>query len=323
MSAHPVKECSECQKQFIGSGSQCVECEINMPEIQIRDYTPQQFEKRFESVTTGGIPQSSMALARSAATLISGGEVDEAGFLAIRSQSFALEQDGAAFIAAAYWHLTTLRCPGVSIDFVLFMTGLSGGDEDKKISITDVEIAEAMNVSDKTIRDKRKALKAWMKQENYAVLEIVEGEYDFRHKKNAATRYRALISPIAAKIVLLARNDSLWRKDDVKAQKRALQAAAEEVQWENPEAPVPVKERKKGKAKTPDAEIKSRRKNLLTQFTKIIRLEYGRQGDAWAMWSELAYEMQSRIDEEMKVLDDTGGVLGMCRPKVTVSVSQE
>jgi hypothetical protein len=282
-----------------------------------KDYTPKDFERRFGSTLSDGTPQSTAALVRSVHALTSD-ELSEAGFLAFASQSRSLEKDGAQFLAACYWHLVMLDCPGKAIDFVVFLTGITGGDAEKQIALTDVEIAEAMNVTDRTIREKRKALKAWMKKVRYGVVEVVEGEYDYKLKKHGTTKYRALVAPMAAKIVLLARNGSLWREEDAKSQKKALKEAAEEVQWDTLDAPAPVKERKQKKPQTAAAEMQARRKSLLTQFRKVIRLEYKQGGDIGSMWSELVHEMQSIFDEEANAIETTGGVMGLCRPVARV-----
>ncbi len=268
------------------------------------DYSARDFKRKFESMGEE-LPASITALARAAMSSVETAE--PAGFVAFNSQSMALEKDGCDFIAAIYFFLVKLGCPGIACDFVTVVTALSDGDAERDFELTDDFLSGVMSVSTRTIRTKRAALIAWMKKENYSVLGITEGEYDRVKKKNKPTKYRAVIAPVASKIVLDARTGKLW-SEEPKAKTKALQEAAEEEIWNTPEAPPPVKKRKEKKAKPPDKEIQQRRKTIITNFTKMLRLTFKMGNNPLTVWQELCAEMDHVCHEQVKVMEDTGGV---------------
>jgi len=266
------------------------------------DYSSIDFKKKFEELQE--LPPSITALARAAMTSV---DVNDAGFLAFNSQSIALEKDGCDFLAAIYFYLVKLNCPGIACDYTAVVTCLSDGDSEKEFELTDEFLSGVMNVSTRTIRRKRATLIEWMRKENYSVLGITEGEYDHANKRNKPTKYRAILAPIAAKIVLGARSGKLW-STETKAQNKALEAAAEEEIWRTPEAPPPVKKRKKKKEKPPAKEVEQRRKTLLTNFKKSLRLVFKMGNDPRSFWTELRDEMEHVCEEDIKIMEDTGGV---------------
>lgn len=267
------------------------------------DYSAKDFKRKFEGIDQE-LPPSITALARAAMTSV---DVDSPGFLAFQSQSTALEKDGCDFLAAIYFYLVKLGCPGIACDFVAVVTALSDGDAEKDFELTDVFLSGVMSISTRTVRSKRSVLMQWMKKENYAVLGITEGEYDHVKKKNKPTKYRALLAPVAAKIVLDARSGKLW-SDEPKAKTKAIQDAAEEEIWRTPEAPPPVKKRKEKKAKPPDKEIETRRKTIITNAKKIMRLSYKLGHEPLATWEELKFDLEHVCKEEVRIMTETGGV---------------
>jgi hypothetical protein len=270
------------------------------------DYSSRDFKRKFEKMQAGDqLPPSLTALAQAAMT--SADAIGDAAFVAFKSQGFALQKDGCDFLSAIYFYLVKMGCPGVSCDYVAVVTGLSDGNSEEEYELTDEFLSGVMNVSTRTIQTKRARLIQWMRDNKFPVLGITEGEYNHKKKRNSPTRYRAILAPIAAKIVFMARSGKVWAEEP-RAKTKAIAEAAEEEVWQTPEAPVPVKKRKQKKQKPPSKEIEQRRKGIITNFLKIVRLTFKQDLDPLAMWEELKFDMEHACNEEVRIMTETGGV---------------
>jgi hypothetical protein len=212
-------------------------------------------------------------------------------------------RDSCEFIDGLYFYLHKAECPSAAREFVSIICGISGGNSESFISVSDPEIANRMGVSLSTVGYRRRTLVKWMKKANFNCVEIVEGDWNQKAGKNETTKYRIIITPLIVELVNRARAKVLYEKSRKNALResaaelhtRALAEAADEAMDETPLAPL-VKERKK-KEKTNDEKVKSARKTILTLFNKCGMLE--RKEGRWAtdFLRQLALELKESAEE--------------------------
>jgi hypothetical protein len=86
--------------------------------------------------------------------------------------------------------------------------GLSGGNYNDLLVITDDDLAKRTGLSRPTIKAKRDSLMDWEQAMNHTIVEIIQREYDYALKKTKPTQYRIIITPYIAKFIRRARADS-------------------------------------------------------------------------------------------------------------------
>lgn len=262
-----------------------------------------------EDVRTRPLDNSFLALARSAHAT-SFDDLSAVETVNILPSVFTeMGKDSCEFIDGLYFYLHKADCPAAAREFVSVICGISGGNSESFITISDPEIANRMGVSLSTVRFRRRSLVKWMREANFNCVEIVEGDWNKETGKNETTKYRIIITPLIVELVNRARAKVLYEKSRKGALKesateihtRALADAADEAIGETPLAPL-VKERKK-KKKSNDAQIKSARKTIVTLFRKCGMLE--RKENRWAtdfltqLTAELK-EVANEIDQKME-----------------------
>jgi hypothetical protein len=192
--------------------------------------------------------------------------VRERAHSVITDRDLNLEADGCDFVEAVNFYLTQLGCPENARRFVCCVVGYSGGISEA-IEICDSQLAKRAGCSAKSIQRWRKSLVRWELQKKAPVLEIFEGNYDRKEKKNKPTRYRVLITKLAADIVRSARNSFTWTHDSRSAIEQAAKAMSSTVK-----ANSGLIHRRNTRRASLNSLIEGRRKAALTHLTKICYL---------------------------------------------------
>ena len=185
---------------------------------------------------------ANLALARNALASVTGAEGDLSKNVVLTSAGHDLQKDGCDFIHAAQWFLTLLGCPSTAIDFVLTLMGISAGDHEQLMVITDDHIAEVSGISRQSVSKKRKALMRWEQQMDYSVVEIHEGKWNHETGHFKPTRYRLVLLPYVARFVQEGRSSKVLSKNPKNNIKQATEDGtydlAIDIAADMPNAPI-------------------------------------------------------------------------------------